>query len=511
MITGITCGVIVGLLVGFVGYRVLSIILAKGAEKKIKDRLEEAKLEAEKITLAAREEAIRIKSQMGNEIQQQRIELKHLERRLLKKEDTLDKRAEAIHSKERSLENLVRNLERRQHGLADRERELDRVLAQEKQLLHQISGLSREEAIQMLLARLEPEIENEKALLIRKQLDEVQENVQQEARKLITLAIHRFAAEHTAGSVVSTIDIPNEEMKGRIIGREGRNIRTFERLTGVDVIVDDTPGVIVLSAFDGVRREIARCAMERLIQDGRIHPTRIEEVVAQTRKEIEESIIHIGKEFLHESGVQNVHPQLVVLMGKLRYRTSYGQNVLQHVREVIHICGVIAAELRLNPKLARRCGAFHDIGKAVDQEVEGSHHQIGAELLRQFNEPPEVIEAAGKHHDDPNGCSLYTIITAAADAISAARPGARGESLEKYLKRLGDLEAVARSFQGVESAYAIQAGRELRVIVNSEQLDDQKALLLARNIAQRIEKELTYPGEIRVTVLRETRAIEYAR
>jgi len=300
-------------------------------------------------------------------------------------------------------------------------------------------------------------------------------------------------------------------MKGRIIGREGRNIRAFERATGVDVIVDDTPGVIVLSAFDGVRREMARRSMEKLIIDGRIHPTRIEEITEQTKREMEEHINNVGKEFLREQDIMNVHPKLVTLLGRLKYRTSYGQNVLQHVREVAHLSAVMAAELKLDQRLARRCGVFHDIGKAVDQEFEGSHPVIGGELLKRFEEPKEVVDAAANHHNDPDANYVYTVIASAADAISASRPGARSESLDRYIKRIQELETLAKSQPGVTAVYAIQAGREIRVLVDCDKVSDPQAVILARDIAKQIEQQLTYPGEIRVTVMRESRFVEYAR
>jgi ribonuclease Y len=325
------------------------------------------------------------------------------------------------------------------------------------------------------------------------------------------MAIQRFAASHPADSVVSVVDLPSEDMKGRIIGREGRNIRAFERATGVDVVVDDTPGVIVLSAFDGVRREMARRSMEKLLLDGRIHPTRIEEIVEQNKREMEQHILEVGRQFLYEMDLQNVHPKLVTLLGRLKYRTSYGQNVLQHVREVAHVCSVMAAELKMDVRLARRCGLFHDIGKAVDQEFEGSHPVIGGELLKRFEEPKEVVDAAANHHNDADARFPYTVLAAAADAISASRPGARSENLDRYVKRLEQLEAIAKGMAGVTGAYAIQAGREVRVLVDSDKINDGQALVVARDIAKTIEQQMTYPGEIRVTVLRETRVVEYAR
>ncbi len=499
------------LLLGFLSCYLWFRKIQKGAIKQSDLILAETKGRADKLILDAKAEAGRAKDDAEKELREQRTELKQFEARLLKKEDLIERRMDSIQGKERFLEQKSKEIERKEKEALEKEAEISRTLAEEKETLHRIAGLSREEAVSLLLGKLEPELEREKADLIRKRLDEAKDTAETEAKRVITMAIHRFAAEHTADSVVTVVDLPNEEMKGRVIGREGRNIRAFERATGVDVIVDDTPGVIVLSAFDGVRREMARRAMEKLLFDGRIHPTRIEEVTEQTKREMEQHIEKVGKEFLEEQDVRNVHPKLVTLLGRLKYRTSYGQNVLQHVREVAHLCSVMASEMRMDPKLARRCGIFHDIGKAVDQEFEGSHPVIGGELLKRFDEPKEVVDAAANHHNDPDAHYQYTIIAAAADAISASRPGARGESLDRYVKRLEQLEAIAKGMGGVTGAYAIQAGREVRVLVDAEKINDNQAMIVARDIAKKIEQEMTYPGEIKVTVLRETRVVEYAR
>jgi len=479
--------------------------------RKSDDVLAEARIAAEKLVVDAKSQAVRVKDEADKLIRDERRELKEFENRLQKKEDVLEKRADAVTAKERLIEGRVKDLERKERELAEREKEVAQTLEAEKKTLHQIAGLTKEEAIRLLMEKLEPEIEREKADLIRKRLDVAKEEAETEAKRIITMAIQRFAASHTADSVVSVVDLPSEDMKGRIIGREGRNIRAFERATGVDVVVDDTPGVIVLSAFDGVRREMARRSMEKLLIDGRIHPTRIEEIVEQNKREMEQHIMEVGKQFLYEMDLQNVHPKLVTLLGRLKYRTSYGQNVLQHVREVAHLCAVMAAELKMDAKLAKRCGIFHDIGKAVDQEFEGSHPVIGGELLKRFDEAKEVVDAAANHHNDADARYPYTVIAAAADAISASRPGARSENLDRYVKRLEQLEAIARAMQGVTGAYAIQAGREVRVLVDSDKINDSQALLVARDIAKAIEQQMTYPGEIKVTVLRETRVVEYAR
>lgn len=502
---------IIGIAIGISVCLAWFILIRKGAYRKTEQLIEDAKREAQKILITAREESIKMKEAIEKEIQIERNELKQFEKRLLKKEDIIEKRVDAIQSKEKFFDNLSKNLDRRQKDMEAKELEIGNMIQQEKQVLHNLSGLTKEEAITMLLNKIELEVEKDKAELIRKRLESAKEVAEQEARNIILAAVQRYAAVHTADLVVAVVALPNEEMKGRIIGREGRNIKAFERATGVDVIVDDTPNVIVLSAFDGVRREMARRSMEKLILDGRIHPTRIEEIIEQTKKEMEEHINNVGKELLYEQDIHNVHSKLVTLLGRLKYRTSYGQNVLQHIKEVAHLSSVIAAELKLDPRLARRCGILHDIGKAVDQEMEGSHPYLGGELLKRFNEAPEVVDAAAKHHEDANANTLYTVLIAAADAISAARPGARGESLEQYVKRIEKLESIAKSFTGIESAYAIQAGREIRIFVNPEKIDDNQAIILARDIAKEVEKELTYPGEIKVTVVREKRVIEYAK
>ncbi len=497
------------------GFFVAYILIAQS--KKSRASLEaarilaEASAKAEKAIADSRAEAAKSREDAEKSIKEERNELRSLEGRLTKKEDMIEKRADQVGQKERTLDQKAKELDKRDTVVAEKEKEVGRVLEEEKSTLHKVAGLTKEDAVKLLLDKLEPELEKEKADLIRKRLDFAKENAEQEAKRVITMAIQRFAASHTADSVVTVLDLPSDELKGRIIGREGRNIRAFERATGVDVIVDDTPGVIVLSAFDGVRREMARRSMEKLIVDGRIHPTRIEEITEQTKREMEDHINTVGKEFLREQDMMNVHPKLVTLLGRLKYRTSYGQNVLQHVREVAHLSAVMAAEMKMDVRLARRCGVFHDIGKAVDQEFEGSHPVIGGELLKRFDEVKEVVDAAANHHNDADSHFLYTVIASAADAISASRPGARSESMERYIKRIQELENVAKVLPGVTGVYAIQAGRELRVLVDSDKISDAQAVTLARDVAKTIEQQLTYPGEVRVTVLRETRFVEYAR
>ncbi len=508
--------IVLGLAVGAgAGYAIAHALVARStrtrAAMEAQKMLAEATAGASKIEADARADAGKFRDEAEKEIKDKRLDLRSYEGRLEKKEDVLDKRVDGVQQKERHIDGKTKEIDRKENELRDKERQVDKIVEEEKATLHRIASLTKEDAVKLLLDKLEPELEKEKAGLIRKRLDTAKENAETEARRVIGMAIQRFAASHTADSVVTMVDLPSDEMKGRIIGREGRNIRAFERATGVDVIVDDTPGVIVLSAFDGVRREMARRSMEKLILDGRIHPTRIEELCEQTKREMEEHIVHVGKEFLREQDIMNVHPKLVTLLGRLKYRTSYGQNVLQHVREVAHLSMVMAAELKLDQRLARRCGVFHDIGKAVDQEFEGSHPVIGGELLKRFDEPKEVVDAAANHHNDPDANYIYTLLASAADAISASRPGARSESMDRYIKRLQELEALAKSFPGVTTVYAIQAGREIRCMVDSEKISDDQAIVVARDIAKACEERLTYPGEIRVTVMRETRFVEYAR
>jgi len=498
-----------------VGYVISYLLVAQS--KKTKAALEaerilvEATAKSEKALAESRAEAAKVKEEAEKQIREERNELRQYENRVTKKEDVIDKRADDLQRREQSVDSRSKNVDKKEFEIQTKEREVTKIIEEEKVTLHKIAGLTKDDAVKLLLDKLEPELEKEKADLIKKRLDAAKENAEGEARRVISMAIQRFAASHTADSVVTIVDLPSEDLKGRIIGREGRNIRAFERATGVDVIVDDTPGVIVLSAFDGVRREMARRSMEKLIIDGRIHPTRIEEITEQTKREMEEHINNVGKEFLRESDIMNVHPKLVTLLGRLKYRTSYGQNVLQHVREVAHLSAVMAAELKLDQRIARRCGVFHDIGKAVDQEFEGSHPVIGGELLKRFEEPKEVVDAAANHHNDPDANYVYTVIAAAADAISASRPGARSESLDRYIKRIQELETLAKTQPGVTGVYAIQAGREIRVLVDCDKVSDPQAVILARDIAKQIEQQLTYPGEIRVTVMRESRFVEYAR
>ncbi len=477
--------------------------------------MEEARLTAEKITktaeldsLAARDRAI---AEFKTETAATRDELKSIEKRLTKREDNLDQKLDTLTTKEKHLDRTERKLQESIGRVEDRDRKSQELLGQREAELSRISGLSRDEGRAELLAALERDLTIESGQLINKMLGEARENAEAQAREITLIAIQRFAADHTSEGTVSTVGIPSDDMKGRVIGREGRNIRAFEKATGVDVIVDDTPGVVVVSSFDPVRREIARLTLNKLIQDGRIHPGRIEEVADLTRKEVEKNITETGKAAALEANVPGLHRKIVDLLGRLHYRTSYGQNVLRHSVEVAYLCQIIADELGFDGRLARRCGLLHDIGKAVDHEVEGGHPQIGADICRRLNEGPEVLNAIAGHHGDIESTSPYTPLVMAADAISAARPGGRRESLERYVQRLEALEGIATGQKGVKQAYAIQAGRELRVIVDAGRVDDASSARIARDIAKQVETEMTYPGEVKVTVLREMRAVEYAR
>jgi len=487
----------------------------ESAENESRRILAEAEEKGKQITqkaeVEAKEESFKKKEQFDKEIQEGRNELKQWEQRITRREENLDRKMDTIGKKERWLENTEKDIERKRKDLDAREADLGNALEKQNQELQKVSGLSKEDAKQLLLERLSKELDVECANLISKRTERAREEAEHNARDIVTKAIQRYAAEHTAESVVSSVELPGDEMKGRIIGREGRNIRAFEKATGVDVIVDDTPGVIVLSAYDSVRREIARLSMERLVTDGRVHPARIEEVVESARQEVMDIIHETGKRTCYEANVRNVPGALVELLGRLRYRTSYGQNVLEHSLDVCHLSGLMAAELKLDVAMAKRCGLLHDIGKAMDHEIEGSHAAVGADMARRCDEPREVVNAIAAHHEEEPAESVYAALVSGADAISAGRPGARRETLERYIKRLEKLESIAKEFPGVETAFAIQAGRELRVIVNSSRVDDSLAAKMCRDIAAKIQEELKYPGEIVITVIRETRVVEKAR
>jgi ribonuclease Y len=507
---------VVGLGLGFGVARLQDQVRKSNARREADKILAQARLDAENVRrdaeLRAKDEILRRREEFEQEVSKTRSELRDQERRLEKREEALEQKSLLVEKKDRALEITSKKLAEKREALARRSKHLEETIAKQTQELHRISNLTREQAEQLLMSRLEAQLAAELGQRIQKHEEQIRAIAEEKARQILSTAIQRYAASHTTDTTVSTVDIPNDDMKGRIIGREGRNIRTFEKITGVDVIVDDTPGVVVVSSFDTVRRETARIALKRLIEDGRIHPSRIEEVVNETREEMERHIMEVGRQAVLEANVGHVHEKLVQLLGRLKFRTSYSQNVLLHSLEVAHLCGLLAEELGLDGKLARRCGLLHDIGKAADHEMEGGHPQIGAELARRYGETrPEVLHAIEGHHDDIRVDHIYTVLVASADAISASRPGARRETLEKYIKRLEELEALAMGFPGVEQVFAIQAGREIRVIANSAKINDAAAQKLARDIARAIEQQLSYPGEIKVTVVREVRAVEIAR
>ncbi len=487
----------------------------KDAQAQANDIIHRAKLDAEayrrETELELKEMSIQLKAESEKELRQLRQEQHERERLLDKRQDTLDKQAEDLRKQEKLVEATQRKLAEKIEDTNHRSQELSKLVDMHRQTLHDLSGLSRKEATDRLLELLDQELKEEAGALILRHEKAVQHECEQRTRATLFLAIQRYAAAHTAEATTSTVDIPNDDMKGRIIGREGRNIRAFEKATGVDVIIDDTPGVVIVSAFDAIRREVARLSLNRLIADGRIHPSRIEEIVTETNKEMQEFVQKAGQEACQETEIHGLHDRLIHLLGRLHFRTSYSQNVLRHSIEVSFVAGMLAVELGLDEKLARRCGLLHDIGKAADHEVEGGHPKIGADLLKRYGEPPEVVQAASGHHDDPRFDDPYTVIVAAADACSASRPGARRETLEHYIKRMEELESIATEFQDVEQAYAVQAGREMRVMVASHDTTDESAAKTCRDIVQALNERLQFPGEIKVTVIRETRCTEIAK
>lgn len=506
---------ILGICLTWMIHLMLSRVRAKTFKEDLHRQIEGAKKEAENIIKSAQidaaAEVIKKREQFTNEANQTRSELREDEMRLGKRGDTLDRQADLLQQQEKALKLQEKEVERRLHNISNKEQQLSSLTAQQKNQLLKITAMSPEEAKELLLKRLEDECEYEMSAMIQRKLEEANEAVDEKSREIINTAIQRYASEQTCEITVSTVEIPNDDMKGRVIGREGRNIRAFEKATGVDVIVDDTPGMIIVSGFSPVRREVARLSMERLIQDGRIHPSRIEELVGQTKKDVNLKVLQIGKDAAVETNVRGLNNRILSLLGALNFRTSYGQNVLRHSVEVAFLSQIMADELGLDGSIAKRAGLLHDIGKAIDHEIEGSHPAIGANYLKRFNESPVVLNAVAGHHGDVPPDNPYTPLVAAADAISASRPGARRETLERYIKRLEKLEEIANSFKGVENAYAIQAGREIRVIVSAEKVDDSAAMKIARDIAKKIEDEMTYPGEIQVTLLREVRCVEYAK
>ena len=474
------------------------------ARKILEDGIKAADTKKKEVLLEAREEILRTKNEFDREVNERRAELTRQERRLTQKEENLDKKTEALEKKDETLTRKIK--ENTEAG-----EEIQKIKAEQFELLQKMAGLSAEEAKAQLVAELETEVRREQAIRLTELEEEFKEEADTKAKNIIALAIQRLAADQVAEATVSVVALPNDDMKGRIIGREGRNIRAIEQMTGVDLIIDDTPEAITVSGFDPVRREVARLALEKLISDGRIHPTRIEETVEKARREVDASIKTAGERATYDTGLHGFQPEMIKLLGRLKYRTSYGQNVLMHSIEVSLLSGIIADELGCDSTIAKRAGLLHDIGKALTQEVEGSHVQLGVELAKKFKESADVIHAIESHHGDVEPRTLLAMIVQAADAISAARPGARRENLENYIKRLTRLEEIANSFGGVEKSFAIQAGRELRIMVKPEQIKDDDMALVARQIAQKIEGELEYPGQIKVSIIRENRATDYAK
>jgi ribonucrease Y len=485
------------------------------AKRRAAKTIEDAERAGEAIRreaeIAAREKLLQARTEHEQAARKRRTELEALERRLTQKEDNLDKRGDDVARRERDLGQSERGLAQRERAVEQQQEELAGMVEIERKRLEQIAGLTAQQARDELVKAMEDDARIEAAHIVKRIEDEAREQAHKQAQRIIGMAVQRSASDYVSETTVSVVMLPNDEMKGRIIGREGRNIRALEMATGVDLIVDDTPEAVILSGFDPFRREVARVSLERLIGDGRIHPARIEEVVEKVKAEFDQRILHEGESALLELAIPGMHPELVRLLGRLRYRTSYGQNVLQHSREVAFLAGTMAAELKANVQVARRAGLVHDIGKAIDREMDGTHLQIGIDLLRKFGESEEVVHAMACHHGDFDPQTVEAVLVTAADALSAARPGARREILETYVKRLEKLEEIASGFKGVQKTFAIQAGREIRIIVDSGKLSDEQSLWLSKDIARKIEAELTYPGQIKVTVIRETRSVEYAK
>lgn len=474
------------------------------AKKIMNDAIKAAEAKKKETLIEAKEEIHKQRNELDKEIKERRNELQKLEKRYLQKEEHLDKKLDTIEKKEE-------NLKSREHQIEERTEQVNEIQKRQMEILEKISGLSKEEAKEYLIKNIEDEARLDAAVKIKEIEEELKENADEKAKDILTSAIQRCAADHVSDATVSVVPLPNEDMKGRIIGREGRNIRSLEQITGIDFIIDDTPEAVILSGFDPIRREIARLTLEKLIQDGRIHPTRIEEMYNKSKKEVDAIIKKSGEDATFELGVHNVHPELIKLLGRLKYRTSYGQNVLNHSLEVARLSGLIAGELGIDITLAKRAGLLHDIGKSIDFEMEGSHITIGADIAKKYKEDSIVINAIMAHHGDVEPTSTIACIVAAADAVSAARPGARRENLENYIKRLQKLEEVAASFSGVEKAFAISAGREIRIMVKPENVNDDKMILVGKEIAKKIESELEYPGQIKINLIRETRAVAYAK
>jgi ribonuclease Y len=505
----------IGLLVGYMVMNALSKKKIASSESLASRIIDEAKKEAENITkesmLQAKEKLLKVKTEVERDTRERKGELDAVERRIRSMEENLERRMDSLSQKENNIDSREKGLIQKEQSLHDKHEQLNRSIEEQKDKLQKIAGISSEEAKSMLIQSMESEARIEAATTIRKIEEEAKRTADKKASEIISYSIQRYAGEFVAENTVSVVNLPSDEMKGRIIGREGRNIRAIEAATGIDLIVDDTPEAVVLSSFDPVRREVARISLERLISDGRIHPGRIEDIVKKVRTEVDTIIRETGERTCFDIGVHDVNPEIVNLIGSLKFRRSYSQNVLQHSIEVAHLTGMMAAELKMNVKEAKRAGLLHDIGKAIDHEIEGPHATIGADFARRFGEAPRIVQAIATHHDDGRTNTLLGVLVQAADTLSAARPGARREMLESYVKRLEELEAIANSFNGVDKCFAIQAGREIRIMVENEKISDNDAVMLCRDIVKKIETDLTYPGQIRVTVIRETRVTDYAK
>ena len=515
LIASIILGLAIGLAIGiwFARRRMIDSFISR--KEGLEHLRENAHVEAERLLQEAKvkghEHAFRLRKEAEDAIKEQKAELRSQERRLRQKEEQVNHKEDLIDHKEIEVLEKEKNLQELEHIFQKKKKDIDTLVARQREQLEKISAMSAQEARDYLLKSLESEVRQDAARLIKKVEAEAKETAEKRAKDIISLAISRYAGEYVSERTVSVVNLPNEEMKGRIIGREGRNIRAIEAATGIDLIIDDTPEAVLLSGFNPVRREVARIALERLVADGRIHPARIEEVVKKVEKEIDTVIRETGEQAAFDVGIYGIHPELIKLLGKLRFRTSYSQNVLQHSVEVAFLCGVMASELGIKVKNAKRAGLLHDIGKAVDHEVEGPHAIIGANLAKKYGESKDIVHAIAAHHEDVKPNTVMAVLVQAADALSGARPGARREMLESYVKRLEDLEKIATDFAGVQKSYAIQAGREIRIMVLSDRVSDAEAVLLCREVAKKIESELSYPGQIKVTVIRETRAVEYAK
>jgi len=505
----------IAVLIGYLWRKFIAERTIKAAEKRAKEIIEEAEQVAlskkREIDIEAKETLYRLRNEFEKETRNKKKELQFQEKRIQQRELNLERKAELIEKQSSEIAAAQEELRKKQEEIKNKELHLSSLIEEEKKKLETIAGITREEAKNQLLKLMEEEAKKEAMKLQQKLEEEAKLNAEKKAREIILTAMQRLAPEEASENVVSVVSLPNDELKGRIIGREGRNIRAFEAMTGVDLIVDDTPEAVTLSSFNLYRRELARIALERLISDGRIHPGRIEEVVEKVKSDLAEKMVEEGNNAIFEVGIENVHPELVKLLGKLKYRTSFGQNVLVHSKESAYLAGIIASELRFDPKIAKRAALFHDIGKAVDQEVEGTHPEIGAEILQKYGEIEEVVDAALHHHKDMDIARPYTVIVQVADAISATRPGARRDTLERYIRRIEELEKIAASSKGVDTAYAISAGREIRVIVKPDIITDEEAKILAREIAKKIEESMEFIGQVKVTVIREKREVDFAK